>query len=68
MRRVGVLALQGDVREHLQILESLGADALEVKHPEQLGEIDALIIPEVSPPRSARWQSGSASSSPCGRQ
>ena len=45
MTRVGVLALQGDVREHLEILESLGADAVEVKHPEQLESIDALIIP-----------------------
>ena len=45
MTRVGVLALQGDVREHLQILESLGADAVELKHAEQLESIDALIIP-----------------------
>ncbi len=45
MSRVGVLALQGDVREHLRILESLGADAVEVKHPEQVEDIDGLIIP-----------------------
>lgn len=45
MTRVGVLALQGDVREHIRILESLGADAGEVKRPEQLRSIDALIIP-----------------------
>ena len=44
MTRVGVLALQGDVREHLQILERLGADAVEVKHAEQLGSIDALPV------------------------
>jgi 5'-phosphate synthase pdxT subunit len=43
--RVGVLALQGDVREHLRIVEELGAEASEVKHPEQLEQIDALIIP-----------------------
>jgi pyridoxal 5'-phosphate synthase pdxT subunit len=43
--RVGVLALQGDVREHLRILESLGADAVEVKKPEQLDSVDALVIP-----------------------
>ncbi|MGH8945897.1 MAG: pyridoxal 5'-phosphate synthase glutaminase subunit PdxT [Acidimicrobiia bacterium] len=43
--RVGVLALQGDVREHLRIVEELGAQASEVKHPEQLEQIDALIIP-----------------------
>lgn len=45
MTRVGVLALQGDVREHLQILERLGVDGVEVKHADQLGSIDALIIP-----------------------
>ena len=45
MARVGVLALQGDVREHLRIVEELGAQASEVKHPEQLEQIDALIIP-----------------------
>lgn len=45
MTRVGVLALQGDVREHLQIIERLGADAVEVKHAEHLGSIDGLIIP-----------------------
>jgi 5'-phosphate synthase pdxT subunit len=43
--RVGVLALQGDVREHLRILESLGAEACPVKTPEQLASVDALIIP-----------------------
>lgn len=45
MARVGVLALQGDVREHLRIVESLGADIVEVKHPQQLDDIDGLIIP-----------------------
>lgn len=45
MSRVGVLALQGDVREHIRILGQLGADALELKHPSQIEEIDALIIP-----------------------
>ena len=45
MSRIGVLALQGDVREHVNILESLDADALEVKKPGELLEIDALILP-----------------------
>jgi 5'-phosphate synthase pdxT subunit len=45
MSRVGVLALQGDVREHLNLLQSLGVDASEVKKPHQLSEIDALILP-----------------------
>lgn len=45
MTRVGVLALQGDVREHIRTLESLGAEALEVKTPDQLDSVDGLIIP-----------------------
>jgi pyridoxal 5'-phosphate synthase pdxT subunit len=45
MKSVGVLALQGDVREHLRLLESLGSNAVEVKRPEQLAAIDALVIP-----------------------
>jgi len=45
MTTVGVLALQGDVREHLAILDSLGATSTPVKKPEQLAEIDALVIP-----------------------
>jgi len=45
MTRVGVLALQGDVREHISILESLGATAESTKRPDQLATVDALIIP-----------------------
>jgi 5'-phosphate synthase pdxT subunit len=45
MSRVGVLALQGDVREHVRLLASLGAQAVEVKTPESLASIDALVIP-----------------------
>lgn len=45
MRRVGVLSLQGDVREHISILESLGAEAVQVKKPDQLRSVDALVIP-----------------------
>lgn len=45
MSRVGVLALQGDVREHTRILEDLDAEAVLVKTPEQLASVDALIIP-----------------------
>lgn len=44
-KTVGVLALQGDVREHLAILQSLGANAITVKTPEQLASVDALVIP-----------------------
>jgi 5'-phosphate synthase pdxT subunit len=43
--RVGVLALQGDFREHLTTLAALGAEGIEVRTPEQLEAVDALIIP-----------------------
>ena len=42
---IGVLALQGDFREHLQVLQQLGETAVAVKSPEQLEHIAALIIP-----------------------
>ena len=45
MARVGVLALQGDVREHLRALAHLGAEAVAVKSPEQLEGVDGLVIP-----------------------
>jgi 5'-phosphate synthase pdxT subunit len=45
MTRVGVLALQGDFREHLRLFDSLGVDSVSVKTPEQLSEVDALVIP-----------------------
>jgi pyridoxal 5'-phosphate synthase pdxT subunit len=45
MSRVGVLALQGDVREHIRILDSLGAEASEVKKQGQLDLVEALVIP-----------------------
>ncbi len=43
--RVGVLALQGDFSEHLSTLRSIGAEGVDVRRPEQLDDIDALIIP-----------------------
>ena len=43
--RVGVLALQGDVREHHAILEALGAETVFVKRKEELGNLDGLVIP-----------------------
>ena len=43
--KVGVLALQGDFDAHRKRLEELGADVVLVKKPEQLDEIDGLIIP-----------------------
>jgi 5'-phosphate synthase pdxT subunit len=43
--RAGVLGLQGDFAEHLHTLRELNVEAIDVRRPEQLGEIDALIIP-----------------------
>lgn len=43
--RVGVLALQGDFAAHLKVLRRLGADAREVRVPEDLDGLDALVIP-----------------------
>ena len=43
--KIGVLGLQGAVREHLRSLSRLGVDTLVVKHVEQLSEISALILP-----------------------
>jgi pyridoxal 5'-phosphate synthase pdxT subunit len=43
--RVGVLALQGDVREHLAVLSSLGAEAFGVRRTEELARCDALVLP-----------------------
>jgi 5'-phosphate synthase pdxT subunit len=42
---VGVLALQGDVREHLAALEAAGARAVPVRRPEELDQVDGLVIP-----------------------
>jgi 5'-phosphate synthase pdxT subunit len=42
---VGVLALQGDVREHVELLKTLGADAIAVKTEEQFQSVDGLVIP-----------------------
>ncbi len=43
--KVGVLALQGDVGEHVGALAELGAHAVEVRAPEDLAGIDALVLP-----------------------
>jgi 5'-phosphate synthase pdxT subunit len=42
---VGVLALQGDFREHIAMLEQLDVEAVEVRTPEELAGVDALVIP-----------------------
>ena len=43
--RVGVLALQGDVREHAALLAELGAEVTLVRRPGELAQVDGLVIP-----------------------
>ena len=43
--RIGILAVQGNVREHAAMLRRLGAQPVEVRKPEQLAELDGLVIP-----------------------
>src|SRR3972149_11223033 len=43
--KIGVLALQGDFAEHIAVLRRLGADAVEVRLPEELEGLNGLIIP-----------------------
>ena len=43
--RIGVLAIQGDFEAHRRALKSLGAEATEVRTPEQLADLDGLVIP-----------------------
>ena len=43
--RIGVLALQGDFDAHRRRLEALGAEVVLVRKPEQLDDIDGLVIP-----------------------
>jgi 5'-phosphate synthase pdxT subunit len=45
MSKVGVLALQGAFAEHAAVLEALGADAVQVRTPAELGGLDALVMP-----------------------
>ena len=42
---IGVLALQGDVREHVAALAASGADAIAVRRPSELAAVDGLVIP-----------------------
>jgi 5'-phosphate synthase pdxT subunit len=43
--RIGVLALQGNFREHAAMLRRLGAEAIEVRKPDQLRGLDGLVVP-----------------------
>ncbi|HXV93272.1 MAG TPA: pyridoxal 5'-phosphate synthase glutaminase subunit PdxT [Pseudonocardia sp.] len=42
---IGVLALQGDVREHLDVLSACGARAVPVRRPSELAAVDAMVLP-----------------------
>jgi 5'-phosphate synthase pdxT subunit len=42
---VGVFALQGDVREHLQVLAEAGSQPVTVRRPEELAKVDGLVLP-----------------------
>jgi pyridoxal 5'-phosphate synthase pdxT subunit len=43
--KIGVLAVQGNFREHASMLRRVGAEPVEVRKPEQLEELDGLVIP-----------------------
>jgi 5'-phosphate synthase pdxT subunit len=43
--KIGVLALQGDFEEHIAMLQGTGVEAIEVRLPEQLNDINGLVIP-----------------------
>jgi pyridoxal 5'-phosphate synthase pdxT subunit len=43
--RIGVLAVQGNFREHASMLRRLGVEPVEVRKPDQLEELDGLVIP-----------------------
>ena len=45
MVKIGVLALQGAVREHIKAVENCGVEAVEIKHKEELKDVDGLILP-----------------------
>jgi len=42
---IGVLAVQGDVREHVRVLTELGAHAYGIRRPTELAHLDGLVIP-----------------------
>ncbi|GBG33834.1 Pyridoxal 5'-phosphate synthase subunit SNO1 [Hondaea fermentalgiana] len=42
---VGVLALQGAFKQHVQLFEKIGVKATEIRTPEELAEVDALVLP-----------------------
>jgi len=45
MSKIGVLALQGDFREHVRVLDAIDAAPVEVRTPDDLANVDRLVIP-----------------------
>lgn len=45
MNKVGVLALQGAFREHAEVFDALGVEAIEIRVPDQLAALDAIVLP-----------------------
>jgi pyridoxal 5'-phosphate synthase pdxT subunit len=45
MAKIGVLALQGAFREHAEVLDALGVEAVHLRSPDQLAGLDAVILP-----------------------
>ena len=43
--KIGVLAVQGNFREHVAMLRRLGADAVEIRKPDELEGLDGLVVP-----------------------
>ncbi len=43
--KVGVLALQGSFREHITVLKGIGTQVVEIRLPEQIQDLDGIIIP-----------------------
>ncbi|MCS7172619.1 MAG: pyridoxal 5'-phosphate synthase glutaminase subunit PdxT [Armatimonadetes bacterium] len=54
MVRIGILALQGDVAEHAEMLRRLGAETVEVRTPAELVEVDGLVLPGGESPAQSR--------------
>ncbi|WFD10581.1 pyridoxal 5'-phosphate synthase glutaminase subunit PdxT [Tepidibacter hydrothermalis] len=45
MKKIGVLALQGAFEEHINMIKSIGHEAIEIRKSEQLDDIDGIILP-----------------------
>lgn len=53
--RIGVLALQGDVAEHLRMVEACGAEVVEVRTPEEMRAVEGLNCQAERVPRSGDY-------------